>query len=285
MAKANPRAARERKQKIFVVVGGLLLLALLAFQLPKLLGGSDGSESTSLEPTPAVLPRRRTATTDPGRRARRRTGCLSRPQTRRRRGSSRSFDVFEPKDPFVQLVVTAVADGGRDGDGERRLVVGSGSRKPRPPRLLEGVLGRREERLCGQDDRQRERCATDARSGADFPALRSGLRPRRRASGSRSVEDRRRRRRLLRWIEDREAKVGRPLTLVNTATGARYKLVLVSVGSGRRGRGGARAASSAVAPVLLGGAKSCRRDEACPQLASRQAFGLPIREAYGRVRL
>ena len=39
------RAARERKQKIFVVVGGLLLLAMLAFQLPKLLGGSSSAEA------------------------------------------------------------------------------------------------------------------------------------------------------------------------------------------------------------------------------------------------
>src|SRR3989442_210133 len=40
------RAARERKQKIFVAVGGLLLLALLAFELPHYLGGSSGSSST-----------------------------------------------------------------------------------------------------------------------------------------------------------------------------------------------------------------------------------------------
>ena len=30
-------------------------------------------------------------------------------------------------------------------------------------------------------------------------------------------------------------KVGKPLTLVNTATGAKYKIVLVSVGSGEAG--------------------------------------------------
>jgi len=46
------RAARERKQKIFVVVGGLLLVALLAFQLPKLLGGSSSPDATRRSPAP-----------------------------------------------------------------------------------------------------------------------------------------------------------------------------------------------------------------------------------------
>ena len=50
----DARAARERKQKIFVVVGGLLLLAMLAFQLPKLMGGSPSTEATPT--TTAVTP-------------------------------------------------------------------------------------------------------------------------------------------------------------------------------------------------------------------------------------
>ena len=37
MATANARGAKERKQKIFVAVGGVLLLAMLAFQLPRIL--------------------------------------------------------------------------------------------------------------------------------------------------------------------------------------------------------------------------------------------------------
>ena len=47
------RAARERKQKIFVVVGGLFLLAMLAFQLPKLLGGSSSPEAAPATTTTA----------------------------------------------------------------------------------------------------------------------------------------------------------------------------------------------------------------------------------------
>ena len=47
------RAARERKQKIFVVVGGVLLLGLLAIQLPKLLGGS-GETAAATTPTTSI---------------------------------------------------------------------------------------------------------------------------------------------------------------------------------------------------------------------------------------
>ena len=48
---AQARAARDRKQKIFVVVGGLFLLALLAIQLPKLLGGSEPTAAATTETT------------------------------------------------------------------------------------------------------------------------------------------------------------------------------------------------------------------------------------------
>ncbi len=50
------RAARERKQKIFVAVGGLFLVALLALQLPKLLGGSGGDAAAAPTTTVAAAP-------------------------------------------------------------------------------------------------------------------------------------------------------------------------------------------------------------------------------------
>ena len=53
MAKANPRAARERKQKIYVAVGGLVLLAMLAIQLPKIMGGSASEAAATTETTVA----------------------------------------------------------------------------------------------------------------------------------------------------------------------------------------------------------------------------------------
>ena len=96
------RAARERKQKIFVVVGAVVLLGLLAFQLPKLLGGSG-----SAPPEPAA----ETTTggeTEPGP-----SGATAIPvalvDTDRPLvlgpGHLRSFSQFELKDPFVQQIV------------------------------------------------------------------------------------------------------------------------------------------------------------------------------------
>jgi hypothetical protein len=97
---AAARAARERKQKIFVAVGGLFLCALLAFQLPKLLGGSgSATTATTVEttggetepgtpeatPTPVAL-----VDTD-------RPVALG-------PGQFRSFELFQRKDPFVQQI-------------------------------------------------------------------------------------------------------------------------------------------------------------------------------------
>ena len=56
------RAARERKQKIFVVVGGLFLLAMLSFQLPKLLGGSSPAEAAPTTTETTTLPGQSTPT-------------------------------------------------------------------------------------------------------------------------------------------------------------------------------------------------------------------------------
>ena len=95
------RAARERKQKIFVVLAGILLLGLLAFQLPRLLGGSATpteapSQETSFASNPVsnVRPAGVNASlTDTDRRVRGTLGQLS------------SFSKFSLKDPFVQQVV------------------------------------------------------------------------------------------------------------------------------------------------------------------------------------
>ena len=102
------RAARERKQKIFVVVAGIFLLGLLAFQLPRLLGGSS---------TPAAAPAEETSfASDPTSSARPPVTNVSLTDTDRRvrgaPGQLSSFTEFSPKDPFVQQVVTASSFGG-----------------------------------------------------------------------------------------------------------------------------------------------------------------------------
>ena len=58
-ATAEARAARERKQKIFVLVGGLALVGLLALQLPKLLGGTASPEAAATSTTESAALGRR----------------------------------------------------------------------------------------------------------------------------------------------------------------------------------------------------------------------------------
>jgi hypothetical protein len=89
------RAARERKQKIFVAVGGLVLVALLAIQLPRLLGGSSSSGDAS-DTTSTVA--------DSGS-----AGAGTAPVTATRaltsvQGQLTSFTRFGAKDPFVQQI-------------------------------------------------------------------------------------------------------------------------------------------------------------------------------------
>jgi len=91
------RAARERKQKIFVVVGGLLLVGLLAIQLPKLLGGSSSATQTTANATTADGAQSAPA---PGGTPVALVGAEA------ETGKITSLSAFNAKDPFVQQVVT-----------------------------------------------------------------------------------------------------------------------------------------------------------------------------------
>jgi hypothetical protein len=103
------RAARERKQKIFVVAGGLVLLLLMAIQLPKLMGGS-GTSTTSTTTLETTAPGGETTPGDP---ATPTPTPVSTPvalvDTDRplplQAGQLRSFSGYRMKDPFVQQVV------------------------------------------------------------------------------------------------------------------------------------------------------------------------------------
>ena len=138
MAKANPRAARERKQKIFVAVGGLMLLALLAIQLPKIMGGSASEASATTETTVAG----EEATPTPGVPSGAVPAAVVETGGAAAAGTSqlRSFGVFDRKDPFVQQIKdpeeagdggggtgdAGSGDGGNGGDG-------SGGKNEPPP--------------------------------------------------------------------------------------------------------------------------------------------------------
>ncbi len=206
------RAARERKQKIFVVVGGLFLLALLAFQLPKLLGGSSdaaAAPTTATETTatpgvtaPVAVP---AASTTPVAA----TAKLT------------AFSVFERKDPFVQHVkivppvgASTPASSGKTGEGDGAT-----------GKFSTGAKGASATIVTVNGERQVLEPGTKFPASdplfvlvAEKPGAKSvviGIAGGVYAGGKKTTT----------------LKVGKSLSLVNTATGARYTIQLVSVGS------------------------------------------------------
>jgi hypothetical protein len=234
------RAARERKQKIFVAVGGVVLVGLLAIQLPKLLGGSSGSGS------PAS-----TTTLDA-------SGASSEPRATSV-PASRSLDAhlgldtfsrFGAKDPFVQQVKlsespsSSGSTGKSSGSGTKRGK--KSSAKPSTEKFTLGtqptasmtvisVNGARQPLSAGSrfpaadpvfvlvsEDQKKKTVVVGIAGGAY-------------AGGSRTTK----------------LVVGKPLVLVNTTTGARYKLVLVAVGNGEAAaaKNASKNAGSGAAPA------------------------------------
>jgi hypothetical protein len=214
------RAARERKQKIFVVVGGVLLLAMLAFQLPKLLGGSESPTAAPAEES--------TFASDPTSPAPalRRVAAVALVDTDRRLGATpgklTSFSVFAAKDPFVQQVVTesAFGDGGAGGAAKEEtakttskgFTVGS----PRAAVTIISVNGTRQALEPGAAFPASDPVFVLVAEHPDASTAVIGVAGGAYASGAKTTK----------------LKVGKPLTLVNTTTGARYRIVLVAVGSG-----------------------------------------------------
>jgi hypothetical protein len=225
-APTNPRAARERKQKIFIAVGGLFLVALLAIQLPKILGGSATEAAATTETTVAgeettVTPDVPTAPvpttlTDSSRRLTAGPGQL------------RSFTVFDRKDPFVQQLDTP--ESADDGSGGNGGAGGGGDAEKPPPSedfstddpaapavTVMSVNGARQALVPGAvfpaADPVFVLIAENPRAKTVVVGIAGGSY----ASGARASK----------------LKVGKPLILTNTTTGATYRLVLVAVGEGK----------------------------------------------------
>ena len=232
MATADKRAARERKQKIFVAVGGLLLLALLAIQLPKLMGGSDSSaasSTTTVESTTAtgeLAPPADSAVpvtvalTDTDRPVAPGPGQL------------RSFGTFTRKDPFVQQLVPPATDegtGGSEGGAAPGGGAGAGAKSGTTPSKGFSV-----------GDSSAASVTVIAVNGARqplspgtaFPAADPVFVLVAEQSGAKTVVIGVAGGAYANGDNTTKLKVGKPLVLVNTATGARYRLVLVAVGNG-----------------------------------------------------
>lgn len=106
------RAAKDKRQKVILIVAAIFLLALVAFQLTRLMGGDEAAapaptaapaEATGVAPAPATpggataTPGGVTATPAPLTRPPRRSPLLNR---------------FQPKDPFVPKVRTDTGTAG-----------------------------------------------------------------------------------------------------------------------------------------------------------------------------
>jgi hypothetical protein len=228
------RAARERKQKIFVAAGGLFLLALLAFQLPKLLGGSESTATPAATTTTAADG---TTTTMDGAppvddAVPVSVGLVD---TDRRLkpgpGQLRSFDTFSRKDPFVQQIKDqssdAASEGGATGGG---APPGGGGKTPETPSkgftvgestaaaavTVISVNGARQALTTGMAFPAADPVFVLVTEQPDAKAVIIGVAGGAYANGDRTTK----------------LKLGKPVVLVNTATGARYRIVLVSVGNG-----------------------------------------------------
>ncbi len=95
---AGEAKAKERRQKIFLGVGLVLLLIVLAIQLPKLMKGSHTSAApaTTTPTTPTAAPATApTAATSPA--------VATRPVSK---AALKRLNVYVTKDPFVQQVAT-----------------------------------------------------------------------------------------------------------------------------------------------------------------------------------
>jgi hypothetical protein len=214
------RAARERKQKIFVVVGGLLLLAMLAFQLPKLLGGSSSPEATPTAVAPAA----------PGQPAV--TGAAPVAfvgSTSSGSGKLTSFSVFAAKDPFVQQVVTengldAAPEGAKNGGGSTAKAAGSTTKFATGKTTAAAVTivtvnGARQVLEPGMKFPTGDPLFVLVAEKPGSKSVVVGIVGGAYSGGAKTTT----------------LKAGKPITLVNTTTGARYKISLVSVGSGDSG--------------------------------------------------
>jgi len=96
---------RVRRQKIFIAIGSVALLGILGFQLPKMMGGKGGSEAAAPATTAALTP-------TPGATPLVPAGKL--PNTDqvavvRDSGQLISFGLFKSKDPFVQQLSSTPA--------------------------------------------------------------------------------------------------------------------------------------------------------------------------------
>jgi hypothetical protein len=238
MAKRVDPKAKAKKQKIIAVVGGVLLIAVLAFQVPrtmKMLNAKAPPPRTSAAVAPGTVPSDPSVLPTPGTvgggasPAASGDGTLvdSDPVPLPASGQLISFGRFASKDPFVEQIDENAPGGGSSTPAPSSpggVVVPSsptaGSPSPSPSPGPAAVAGSAVISVNGVQE--------TVSAGGEFPKdspvfrlvkvvggeARIGIAGGALASGSPTVTLRK----------------GKAVTLVNTADGTRYELELVSVG-------------------------------------------------------
>jgi hypothetical protein len=231
MATTNARAARERKQKIFVAIGGVVLLALLAFQLPKLLGGSEPSAVTETTTDTATVAGETTPPADtavPTSVALVDTDRALAPGP----GQLRSFGTFTRKDPFVQQLASPEGDGGAGGSAGGTGVGKPGGEATTPAETPSKGFSTGGSSALSVTVISVNGARQALAPGTAFPAADPVFVLVSEQPGSKSVVISVAGGAYANGDRTTKLKVGTPLVLVNTTTGARYRLVLVAVGTG-----------------------------------------------------
>jgi hypothetical protein len=207
------KAAKQKRQKMLAIGGAVLLVAVLAIQVPRTMkmingGGSaapapTASESAGVVPDPAAQAIAATA-----------EGTLPDPNVAPEPadGQLTSFELFQSKDPFVQQVVDTgeSADGGSSSGEKGEGSSKSGGEESAPGSAVISVNGvESTAEVSGSFPQDDPAFVLVSASGK---TARVGI-----AGGS---------------FSDGAAtitlRLGKKLTLVNTVDGTRYELVLVS---------------------------------------------------------
>lgn len=229
---ADLRAAKERKQKKIAIIGGILLVAILAFQVPrtmKMLSSGDTpppeEPSAVASPTPAgpVTLEPPTLAGGAGTAAPASSGggngLSAEPAPLAAAGQLVSFSHFESKDPFAQQVGAAAA-------APDKPSVSGGTKAPEQPVPDGGAVPSADPAMPLAAVISIDGTAETVAPGKDFPAAAPLFRlvsvtkttaaiaiaDGSYADGASTVKLRR----------------GKSLTLMNTADGTRYELKLVS---------------------------------------------------------
>lgn len=220
-------AAKQRKQKIVLAVGGVLLLAVAAFQGPKLFKHGSSSSSSAPAGAPATAPAPGTAAAAPGGSVSpgkaRLAGVILAPAPTPSAGQGQlfSFSRFKSKDPFVQQVqgAAAAAPAAPAAPGTAKQAAGGGAGivatapPVAPPTYATILVNRKPQQLVLKQLFPKGE-PTFVLAKVAKKTVRVGVAGGKFTDGS-TVQ----------------LELGKPVTLMNTTTGQRYVMKLVFTGA------------------------------------------------------